>query len=289
MCVTLSRERRQRKREGEGSKGLNRFEKLDDEKDEQSMASFFLCYECGTTFSVRNDFDEHILVHQAVSLCYQIYEFDKGGPSVVKAKLENQHTSFKESYKPQAVKLLTTFRKTSDCSQKNVRKITTTKRKLMGLSFSPDSPSKVPCLKQKKNSQNDIKITKGNKTQDNSAVIATVGSQLIHLQVDREHSKMGLDVTLSADVSGATHTDLMEDQVTSPLKLAELPKTDMTVATSTKSSGVIIPSSPSTSTTSASAPALPKCLNCDYRSSQGTDMVEHGIFIFFLTEDCSLA
>ncbi|VIO91350.1 Uncharacterized protein BM_BM16924 [Brugia malayi] len=239
------------------------------------MASFFLCYECGTTFSVRNDFDEHILVHQAVSLCYQIYEFDKGGPSVVKAKLENQHTSFKESYKPQAVKLLTTFRKTSDCSQKNVRKITTTKRKLMGLSFSPDSPSKVPCLKQKKNSQNDIKITKGNKTQDNSAVIATVGSQLIHLQVDREHSKMGLDVTLSADVSGATHTDLMEDQVTSPLKLAELPKTDMTVATSTKSSGVIIPSSPSTSTTSASAPALPKCLNCDYRSSQGTDMVEH--------------
>lgn len=36
MCVTLSRERRQRKREGEGSKGLNRFEKLDDEKDEQS-------------------------------------------------------------------------------------------------------------------------------------------------------------------------------------------------------------------------------------------------------------
>lgn len=48
------------------------------------MANFFLCYECGATFSVRNDFDEHILVHQAVSLCYQIYEFDKGKPPPVK-------------------------------------------------------------------------------------------------------------------------------------------------------------------------------------------------------------
>ncbi|EJW87959.1 zinc finger protein [Wuchereria bancrofti] len=236
------------------------------------MANFFLCYECGTAFSVRNDFDEHILVHQAVSLCYQIYEFDKGGPSVVKAKLE--HTSFKESYKPQTVKLLTTFRKTSDCSQKSVRRITTTKRKLMGLSFSPDSPSKVPCLKQK-NSQNDTKITKGNKTQDNSAVIATVGSQVIHLRVDKEHSKMGLDVTLPADGSGATHADLLEGQMTSPLKLAELSKTGMAVTTSTTSTGVTILSSPSTSTTSTTAPVLPKCLNCDYRSSQGTDMVEH--------------
>lgn len=99
----------------------------------------------------------------------------------------------KESYQLQAVKLSATFRKaSSDCSQKNARK-TTTKRKLTDLPFSPDSSYKVPCLKQRKNSQNDVKITKVNKVQDNSNVTGTVNAQVVHSQMDKEFSKIGLD------------------------------------------------------------------------------------------------
>ncbi|CAG9536476.1 unnamed protein product [Cercopithifilaria johnstoni] len=263
------------------------------------MTNFFLCYECGATFNVRSDFDEHVLVHQAVSLCYQIYEFDKRGSSTIKAKEENQHTSTKESFKPQVVKLSTAFRKaSSDCSQRNARKTTGTKRKLTDLPFSPDNPSKVPCLKQRKNSQNDVKTTKVNKAQDNSSPITTVNSQTVHPQMDKEFSKIKLDElkltrkTSSTDVpitrppvdtSGSIHTDLIESQMTNPAKVIELSKTDVPMATATTSAGITIPSSSSstslTTTTrhggSATSPMLPKCLNCDYRSSQGTDMVEH--------------
>uniref|UniRef100_A0A0R3RG83 C2H2-type domain-containing protein n=1 Tax=Elaeophora elaphi TaxID=1147741 RepID=A0A0R3RG83_9BILA len=268
----------------------------------RGMTNFFLCYECGTTFSVRNDFDEHILVHQAVSLCYQIYEFDKGGPSMVKAKEENQHTSSsKESIKPQTTKSSTTFRKTfADSSQKNARKTTATKRKLADPPFSPDNASKVPCLKQRKNSQNDPKITKVNKGQDNSADTATVTSAAIHPQADKEFSKVGLDepkhtkkthsidlVTKpSVDIPGTTHIDLIESPLPAPKKVIEPSKTDVSMATVTTSGGITVPSLSSTSltattskldgcTTSVTTPTLPKCLNCDYRSSQGTDMVEH--------------
>ncbi|OZC09471.1 zinc finger, C2H2 type [Onchocerca flexuosa] len=267
------------------------------------MANFFLCYECGAAFSIRNDFDEHILVHQAVSLCYQIYEFDKGKPPPVKVKEESQHTpsSAKESNKPQTAKLSTTFRKTScDWSQKNMRKTTTTKRKLSDLSFSPDSSSKVLCLKQRKNVQTDAKITKMNKAEDNSTAF-TVNSQAIQPQMDKGFSKMKLDErkctrkTSSTDVlvtrppmdvSESTHIDLLESQMTNPHEVVELSKVDESIVTATTSAGATTASSTSTSltttakgqdgsTTLATTPMLPKCLICDYRSSQGTDMVEH--------------
>ncbi|VDK68662.1 unnamed protein product [Litomosoides sigmodontis] len=273
----------------------------------RSMANFFLCYECGATFSVRSDFDEHILVHQAVSLCYQIYEFDKGGPSVtrvpsvVKAKEESQHTSSsKESFKPQTVKLSTVLRKTSSDSQRNARKATGTKRKLTDPSLPYD---KGPCLKQRKNSQNDVKITKANKAQDNPGVVATSNSHAVQPQMDKEFSKMGLDdqkntrkasstdilaTEFPADTSGHIDTDLAESQTTNLSKVIEPPpKTDVSMAVATTSTGNTIPSSLSTSLTttapryggSGTAPTLPKCLNCDYRSSQGTDMVEHDFLI----------
>ncbi|KAL4003570.1 hypothetical protein ACH3XW_8155 [Acanthocheilonema viteae] len=266
------------------------------------MSNFFVCYECGATFTVRNDFDEHILVHQAVSLCYQIYEFDKGGLSIVRAKEENQHlSSSKESFKPQAIKLSATFRKTSsDYPCRNVRKTTGTKRKLTDISFSPDNLSKVSCLKQRKNSQKDVKITKVNKAQDNSAMTNTISSEAVHPQTDKEFSKTGLNepkhtrktnsadvlvTKLPVDTSEPVHIDLVESQMTNSPKAMELSKTDVSIATTTTSTGITIPSSSPTSltttsrhsgsTTSTTASTLPKCLNCDYRSSQGTDMVEH--------------
>uniref|UniRef100_A0A8R1Y1L6 C2H2-type domain-containing protein n=1 Tax=Onchocerca volvulus TaxID=6282 RepID=A0A8R1Y1L6_ONCVO len=271
------------------------------------MANFFLCYECGATFSVRNDFDEHILVHQAVSLCYQIYEFDKGKPPPVKAKEESQHapSSSKENNKLQAIKLSTTFRKTPcDLSQKNMRKTTTAKRKLSDLSFSPDNSSKVLCLKQRKNVQKDAKITKINKAEDNLTTV-TVNSQAIQPQTDKGFSKMKLDerkctsktsstdvlmTKLSTDVSGPIHIDLMKSQMMNPQEVVELSKIDESVAKATTSTGTTTASSTSTSlttiakrqdgsTTLATAPMLPKCLICDYRSSQGTDMVEHVVRI----------
>lgn len=86
--------------------------------------------------------------------------------------------------------------------------------------------------------------------------------------------------------------NLVESQMTSLPKVVELPpKTDVSMAVATTSTGITVPSSSSTSITTttpkhggpATAPTLPKCLNCDYRSSQGTDMVEHGTFYFLLT------
>ncbi|KAM3723331.1 putative zinc finger protein [Dirofilaria immitis] len=256
------------------------------------MANFFLCYECGATFSIRNDFDEHILIHQAVSLCYQIYEFDKGGPASVKAKEENQHiTIFKENNKPQAIKLSATFRKTScDWSQKNMRKTTTSKRKLVDFPFSPDSSSKVFCLKQRKNFQNDAKTTKTNKAQDDSTTV-TINSQATQSQIELKSAKKTnstdiLVTRLPVDVSGPIHINSLDSQMMNSQKVVELPKTDVSVATVTTSARVTITSSSSTfltasairqneSATSATTPMLPKCLICDYRSSQGTDMVEH--------------
>ncbi|MCP9259624.1 hypothetical protein DINM_002557 [Dirofilaria immitis] len=236
------------------------------------MANFFLCYECGATFSIRNDFDEHILIHQAVSLCYQIYEFDKGGPASVKAKEENQHiTIFKENNKPQAIKLSATFRKTScDWSQKTCEK---------QQHRSGNYSSKVFCLKQRKNFQNDAKTTKTNKAQDDSTTV-TINSQATQSQIDI------LVTRLPVDVSGPIHINSLDSQMMNSQKVVELPKTDVSVATVTTSARVTITSSSSTfltasairqneSATSATTPMLPKCLICDYRSSQGTDMVEH--------------
>ncbi|KHN81910.1 hypothetical protein Tcan_04881 [Toxocara canis] len=42
-------------------------------------ATIFLCYECGDMFTSKLPYDEHILVHQAVSLCHQIYEYETRG------------------------------------------------------------------------------------------------------------------------------------------------------------------------------------------------------------------
>lgn len=35
-----------------------------------------MCYECGETFHVRAKYEEHILLHQAILFCYQIFEFE---------------------------------------------------------------------------------------------------------------------------------------------------------------------------------------------------------------------
>uniref|UniRef100_A0A915BJ05 C2H2-type domain-containing protein n=2 Tax=Parascaris univalens TaxID=6257 RepID=A0A915BJ05_PARUN len=43
------------------------------------QTSLFLCYECGDMFTSKIRYDEHLLVHQAVSLCRQIYEFETRG------------------------------------------------------------------------------------------------------------------------------------------------------------------------------------------------------------------
>uniref|UniRef100_A0A0M3I3K2 C2H2-type domain-containing protein n=1 Tax=Ascaris lumbricoides TaxID=6252 RepID=A0A0M3I3K2_ASCLU len=43
------------------------------------QTSLFLCYECGDMFTSKIPYDEHLLVHQAVSLCRQIYEFETKG------------------------------------------------------------------------------------------------------------------------------------------------------------------------------------------------------------------
>lgn len=122
-------------------------------------------------------------------------------------------------------------------------------------------------------------------------------SKLILFLIEPKHTRKAnstdfLVTRLPADVSGSTHIDLVESQMTSPPKVIELSRTDVPIATATTSTGVTVPLSSSASsttttpkqdgsTTLASSPALPKCLNCDYRSSQGTDMVEHGIFQFF--------
>lgn len=52
---------------------------LADRSDKANVPSFFLCYECGETFQSKPSYDEHILVHQAISFCYQIYEFETKG------------------------------------------------------------------------------------------------------------------------------------------------------------------------------------------------------------------
>lgn len=113
----------------------------------------------------------------------------------MQAKEENQHIlSSKEIFKPQTVKLSTAFRKaSSDYPQRNARKTAGVKRKLMDPPFSSDNPSKVSCMKQRKNSQNDVKIAKVNKTQDISACIATSNSQAVHPQLDKELPSVGVD------------------------------------------------------------------------------------------------
>lgn len=101
---------------------------------------------------------------------------------VLQAKLENQYvSSSKECCKPQAVKSSATFCRTpSDYSHRIARK-TTTKRKLTDLALSPDNPSKVSCLKQRKSSKNDGKITKMD--------ISLANKQHMNIEI----SKIGLD------------------------------------------------------------------------------------------------
>lgn len=94
---------------------------------------------------------------------------------------------------------------------------------------------------------------------------------------------------LRADISGAACIN----QITDTPKVIERSKTNVSLEAATTSKEVTISSSlsrtPSTRTPRhdgsmalATATALPKCLNCDYRSSQGTDMVEHGTFHILL-------
>uniref|UniRef100_A0A915Q4T5 C2H2-type domain-containing protein n=1 Tax=Setaria digitata TaxID=48799 RepID=A0A915Q4T5_9BILA len=271
------------------------------------MANFFLCYECGATFNARSDFDEHILVHQAVSLCYQIYEFDRGRPchANAKAKEESQSvSSSKESgCRPQAGKLSAAVRKTSgDWPQRSARR-TVAKRKLTDIPSSLDNSSKAQYLKHRKNSQNDAKVVKLSKLQDTSTA-ATVSVQSTHPQIDKELSavseskyvgKTSSAMTVSftkvpEDIPESPCIDSVESQRTTPQKGTELLKTDVSMATVTTAAGATISflsptSSSATATrneiskqdvaTSATAQSLPKCLICDYRSSQGTDMVEH--------------
>lgn len=167
----------------------------------RGMENFFLCYECGATHRTKSDFDEHVFVHQAVALCYQLYEFEKK-ESAAKDKEESRHPGDSDK-KSQQIKSSSSHRKQSNDSQRsNTRKASTAtaatapKRKLPDpfppisdtSSASSSISSKAPAIKKKKTSHGEGKISRTLDDKTHESVLPGAAKHPTNAQAEKEAS-----------------------------------------------------------------------------------------------------